>query len=177
MENVEVKTVTRVGCSCGVNNKDAEVKACFDNAHKRKSKCKCLRNNTLCSSKLCRCVNCGNGKQEETTEHNTTSLKRSRGNPSPFKRTKGEKYLQREGVKPITGPWTDNETLLLLVITDLLEATQISVTPGNVRNIYSHVVSSDEVKQLGLQLSQKSEAQVTGKITHVRSKQDVHRNL
>ena len=139
----ESASAANVECSCRKSSV-----SCKDGI--RKSKCPCLRNGKRCVS--CKFKNCGNGNV------NVTSLsgpKRRRIHEPTFKRTKGCDYLAQQGFEINCGPWTELETITLLVISDILQESRLESTAVNVSFIYRHLVPSAILKNSDLLLEQK----------------------
>ncbi len=152
----EVESTVNVECSC----RKSPV-SCKDGI--RKSKCPCLRNGKKCVS--CRCKNCGNGNV------NVESLpgpKRKRIHEPTFKRTKGCDYLAQQGFEINCGPWTELETIVLLVISDILQESRLDPTVVNISFVYRHLLCSAILQNSGLLLGQKRNSQIAGKMCYIR---------
>ena len=109
------------GCTCGSMEKGKTAfVTCKDN-DKRKSRCPCLRIGLKCNSS-CRCYNCGNNKDCPIKRSSkVTSTKRKRRNPETYKRMRGADYLVEKGFVVSNGPWTNLESIILFVVTEVIE--------------------------------------------------------
>lgn len=152
----EFASAADVECSC----RKSPV-SCKDGI--RKSKCPCLRNGKKCVS--CRCKNCGNGN---VNVKSLSGPKRRRTHEPTFKRTKGCDYLAQQGFEINCGPWTELETIVLLVILDILQESRLDPTVVNISFIYRHLLSSAILQNSGLLLEQKRNSQIAGKMCYIK---------
>ena len=126
-------------CRCGRGRKKGESNrpSCCDCPGERKSKCPCLKSGISCS-RDCQCLDCSN-PHNETSKRNVVSAgptnipkKRKRSNPDPYNRKGGTKYLISQGFDVTAGRWNDLETLLLLVVNEVLEISDLHGVSQNI---------------------------------------------
>lgn len=171
-------------CRCGRGKKitDNKVTSCRDCPGKRKSKCPCLKSGVSCSN-ACHCVGCDNPHNETTKKGcispQSPSLpkKRKRSNPDPYKRKGGSEYLSSQGFDVSSGHWRDLETLLLLVVCEVLAFSNLHEVSQNVITLYNFVAGSNQVTQMKLDIATKRSAQVVGKLLHVKNRHSVVKDL
>ena len=169
------------GCTCGSAMKKA-VKSDFitcasaDNVA-RKSRCPCLRIGTKCTSS-CRCSNCGNNKEcPDIRSSNATIIKRKRRNPETYKRMRGADYLASRGFVVSNGPWTNLESIILFVVTEVINGSGVVLNSLNIAELYNFVVSSEKVKEIGLAVTYKPFSSIVGKLSQLNEKHSVHESL
>ena len=63
--------------------------------------------------------------------------KRKRSNPDPYNRKGGTKYLISQGFDVTAGRWNDLETLLLLVVYEVLEISDLHGVSQNIVTLYN----------------------------------------
>ena len=95
----------------------------------------------------------------------TLPKKRKRSNPDPYKRKGGSKYLSSQGFDVSAGHWKDLETLLLLVVYELLEISNLHDKSQSVVTLYNFVAGSSQVIQMNVDIATKRSAQIVGKLT------------
>ena len=171
-------------CRCGRGSKKSESNraACRDCPGNRKSKCPCLKLGVSCSS-ACQCLGCGNPHNQTTRKHIASACsptllkKRKRSNPDPYKRKGGSNYLTSQGFDISVGPWKDFETLLLLVVYELLEISNLHDKSQSIVTLYNFVAGSSQVIQMNLDIATKRSAQIIGKLLHVKGRHDLLKEL
>ena len=72
------------------------------------------------------------------------------------------------------GTWTDLETVVLITISEILEESLLDNNAANSSIIYRDLASSSILQNSGLPIGQKTNSQISGKITHMKKKQDVY---
>ena len=169
------------GCTCGSTKKKSPITSCQDTGMLRKSKCPCLKNNTYCSYR-CKCSSCGNKpdrqRQDVSEERTSTSIKRKRSQPEPYKRSKGVDYLEKEGFEIVVGPWTKLETLCLFVVVTLIESFDvINFSHMNVVELYNFIACSSKVREMELPIAYKPSNRVLSKLSFMNSKHGVFQSL
>ena len=143
----------------------------------RKSRCPCLRIG-LKRTSTCRCSNCGNNKDFLNGRiGNVTGIKRKRNNPDTCKRLKGTDYLTKKGVAVSSGPWTDLESIILHVITEVIDDSGVALNFRNIAELYNFVVSSEKVKELGFLFSYKPFSSIVGKLSLLKEKHSLYESL
>ena len=145
----------------------------------RKSRCPCLLHGVSCSI-TCKCKNCGNITEASRNEVHSDSIsakKRKRENSNVYKRSKGSSYLAKEGFDISIGPWTELETMTLIVLQDVLQCSNLLVDVSNVTRLYQYLASSDSVLEMKLEIGKKRSAQIAAKLLHLRGKQDIYIRL
>ncbi|EDO28899.1 predicted protein [Nematostella vectensis] len=136
-QTVQVRTTLySTTCTCGKG--EGKGSSCVDAA--RKSRCPCLGKNAYCS------VGCGN---------------RSRIKPEEYKRKKGAEFLAEKGFEIKSGPWTQLESVVLLLVLELLESSK-PLNPNSIADLYNFIASSKVTRELALPIGFKSFSQVTG---------------
>ena len=149
---------------------------------KRKSKCPCLKLGVSCSS-ACHCLDCGNPHNLTIRKHVTSACsptlpkKRKRSNPDPCKRKGGSNYLTSQGFDISVGPWKDFETLLLLIVYELLEISNLHEKSQSIVTLYNFVAGSSQVIQMNLDIATKRSAQIVGKLLQVKGRHDLLKDL
>ena len=171
------------GCTCGSTKKNSSNISCQDAGMLRKSKCPCLKKNTYCSYR-CKCSSCGNKcvdtqGQDVGSEPNgmSTSIKRKRSQPEPYKRSKGVDYLAKKGFEIVEGPWTKLETLSLFVVVNLIESFNVNFSHMNIVELYDFIACSSKVKEIGLPIAYKPSNRVLRKLSYMNSKHSVFQSL
>ncbi|XP_078346062.1 uncharacterized protein LOC144631498 isoform X2 [Oculina patagonica] len=170
-------------CRCGrgsTKSKGSNKAVCRD--WSRKSKCPCLKSGVSCSS-ACQCLGCGNPHNQTTRKHVTSACspglpkKRKRSNPDPYKRKGGSVFLSSQGFDVSVGPWKDLETLLLLVVYELLEISNLHENSQSIVTMYNFVADSSLVIQMKLDIATKRSAQIIGKLLHVKGRHNILKEL
>ena len=135
-----------------------------------------------CSS-ACQCLDCENPHNQTTRKHVTSACsptlpkKRKRSNPDTYKRKGGSNYLTSQGFNISVGPWKDLETLLLLVVYELLEISNLHDKSQSIVTLYNFVAGSNQVVQMNLDIATKRSAQIVGKLLHVKGRHDLLKDL
>ena len=152
--------------------------SCCDCPGERKSKCPCLKSGISCS-RDCQCLDCSN-PHNETSKRNVVSAgptnipkKRKRSNPDPYNRKGGTKYLISQGFDVTAGRWNDLETLLLLVVYEVLEISDLHGVSHNIVTLYNFVAGSSQVAQMELDIIAKRSAQITGKLSYLKGRHNL----
>ena len=157
------------GCRCGSTRQpktdDPSEMSCRDG--KRKSKCPCVAGGIGCTE-LCSCFNCGNIVRARVNSVTPKPpRKRTREQVSPYKRKRGQEFMESEKVSVDFGPWRILETLCLIVCRDALINNSIDTTSTNLKVLYNYVAQSESVKVMSLAMAAKSTAQVAAKMKHL----------
>ncbi len=100
--------------------------------------------------------------------------KRKRNNEPHFHRRKGCEYLAEQGFNINSGTWTDLETVVLITISEILEENLLDNNAANSSIIYCNLASSSILQNSGLPIGRKTSSQISGKIMHMKKKQDVY---
>ena len=167
-------------CRCGRGRKKGESNrpSCCDCPGERKSKCPCLKSGISCS-RDCQCLDCSN-PHNETSKRNVVSAgptnipkKRKRSNPDPYNRKGDTKYLISQGFDVTAGRWNDLETLLLLVVYEVLEISDLHGVSHNIVTLYNFVAGSSQVAQMELDIIAKRSAQITGKLSYLKGRHNL----
>ena len=69
------------------------------------------------------------------------------------------------------------ETTALLAIQEILRGSKFNIDVANVSSLYRHLASSAIVNDMKLAIGGKKNAQIAGKILHLKRKQDVYISL
>ncbi|CAB4034344.1 Hypothetical predicted protein [Paramuricea clavata] len=174
----------RKACMCGNGRKesDGEFVSCKDK-DSRKSKCPCLRDNVGCTSD-CRCRHCGNiynspddlpGKRQPEDEPAAFKgkAKRRRSNPQSYKRIKGAVFASNQDGELSSGIWTELETIMLVVIQEILFLTDLPSEPANITSLYQFIAASEFVTEIKLPIVKKEAVEVQAKLEEMVAKQQL----
>ena len=169
--------VDHKGFTCGSMRKGDSARATCEDSVERKSICLCLCIGSKCTS-TCRCSNCGNNKDCPNGRiGNVTEIKRKRNNPDTYKRLKGTDYLTKKGVAVSSGPWIDLESIILHVVTEVIDDSGVALNSHNIAELYNFVVSSEKVKELGFPFSYKLFSSIVGKLSLLKEKHSLYESL
>ena len=78
------------------------------------------------------------------------------------------KNLDSPGFDVTAGRWNDLETLLLLVVYEVLEISDLHGVSHNIVTLYNFVAGSSQVAQMELDIIAKRSAQITGKLSYLK---------
>ena len=168
-QNRGKESIVGRGCRCGSTRQpktdDPSEMSCRDG--KRKSKCPCVAGGIGCTE-LCSCFKCGNIVRARVNSVTPKPpRKRTREQVSPYKRKRGQEFMESEKVSVDFGPWRILETLCLIVCRDVLINNSIDTTSTNLKVLYNYVAQSESVKVMSLAMAAKSTAQVAAKMKHL----------
>ena len=76
--------------------------------------------------------------------------------------------MESENVSFTSGSWKNIEIFCLIICREVLLSHGILGNPSNLRVLYNFVVESNGVKGLSLNINNKSQAQITAKLVHLR---------
>ena len=167
-------------CRCGRGREKGESNrpSCCDCPGERKAKCLCLKSGISCGIDY-QCLDCRN-PHNETSKRSVVSAgptnipkKRKRSDPYPYNRKGGTKYLISQGSDVTAGRWNDLETLLLLVVYEVLEISDLHGVSQNIVTLYNFVAGSSQVAQMELDITAKRSAQITGKLFYFKGRHNL----
>ena len=151
--------------TCGGRNKTSDNNSC-DGSKKTKSRCKCYKDNKGCSDK-CKCLNCRNPHGLRVA---TPVKKRAKkDNLVKYQRESTKAHLQSTGSKLPEGSWNEDETLLIIVLMKLKgdDAAFDQCLP----KIYQNFRAFNQTAEFQLDIRDKSDLSVNGKVKHLREKE------
>ena len=156
--------------------KGKEIVVCRDESQRR-SRCPCLPIGANCTT-ICRCSNCGNnGNSPDKKSPNVTGHKRNRRNPQTYKRMRGADFLASKEFEVSNGPWTNLETIILYVVTEVIEDSGVPSTSLNIADLFNFGVSSEKMKEIGLAVTYKPFSSIAGKFSHLNDKHFLYESL
>ena len=82
--------------------------------------------------------------------------------------------MAQQGFDIECGPWTELETITLIVILEIFQESPLLPNALNASSIYRHLASSSIIENSGLTIGQKRNAQVAGKILHMQKNLALH---
>ncbi|XP_046840723.1 uncharacterized protein LOC124434843 isoform X2 [Xenia sp. Carnegie-2017] len=175
----------RKACMCGNGRKESDgiFISCKDK-DTRKSKCPCLRDSVGCTND-CRCRNCGNiynspdfipgGKRgcEEELSTFKGKAKRRRSNPQSYKRIKGAVFASNQDGEVSSGVWSELETIMLVVIQEILFLTELPSETSNIISLYQFIAVSEFVTEMKLPIVKKENVEIEAKLVEMIAKQQL----
>lgn len=164
-------------CRCGANYKNGgeEVKSFTDTTGKRQTKWKCYKEMRPCTNK-CGCYGCSNDYGRREASNVSSPQKRNikcTSSPSCLKRRRTDKFFSENDFEIKEGSWTTEETCLLEAFILFLSSASIVLSEENITNMYNFVCTSAFTYIANC----KSEGQIKGKLSYVKSRQHAIRKM
>ena len=147
-------------CSCG-RHPGSTGNSC---AYKedRASRCKCFLNRQPCTN--CNCVRCGNPFGAQPSKNRVKRC--GKDNVTKYSRRSTEQYIKDQGGSLSQGAWTDDESILLIVLLKI--AKDMDISDDKIQDLYAKYLRYQETVSNGLHIREKSAASVKAKIKIIR---------
>ena len=90
-----------------------------------------------------------------------------------YKRIKGAVFASNQDGELSSGIWTELETIMLVVIQEILFLTDLPSEPANITSLYQFIAASEYVTEIKLPIVKKEAIEVEAKLQEMVAKQQL----
>lgn len=90
-----------------------------------------------------------------------------------YKRIKGAVFASNQDGELASGVWTELESIMLVVIQEILFLTDLPSEPANIVSLYQFIASSEYVSEIKLPVVKKEAVEIQGKMEEMVAKQQL----
>lgn len=144
------------------------------------TRCPCYAKKSKCGE-TCKCYNCRNFFAARNTNNikDSPKLKRKKilWSPPSLKRHRETHYVKENNIPMANAGWTQLETCILQITESFLYPTSVLPRPEYIHQLYNFVVQSNTARSLEITASVKTCAQIYGKLSYLKKRQEEIRRL